>query len=90
MFPNVALNKEGGTGRINSDRQKELGQLQRSGSELSGVLGDRESVEIDHAEDGVGLVLIGDPMAQRSEKVAELNRTGGLNAREDTSHERRC
>ena len=90
MFPDMALYKECGTGGVDANGQKELGQFEGPGSELSGVLRDREGMQIDHAEDGVGLVLIGDPMAQRSEKVAELNRTGGLNAREDTSHERRC
>jgi hypothetical protein len=34
--------------------------------------------------------LIGDPVTQCSQEVAELDRTGGLDAREDTRHGRRC
>jgi hypothetical protein len=34
--------------------------------------------------------LVGDPVAQGTQEVAELDRTGGLDAREDTRHGRRC
>ena len=66
VFPNVALNKECGSGRVDADSQEKLGQFEGPGSKLSGVLGDGKSVEINDAEDGVRLGLVGDPVAQGS------------------------
>jgi hypothetical protein len=66
VFSNVALNKECGSSRIDADSQEKLGQFEGSGSKLSRVLGDGESVEINDAEDGVRLGLVGDPVAKGS------------------------
>ncbi|CAB4681583.1 unannotated protein [freshwater metagenome] len=90
VFADVALNKEGGASRVDTDGQKKLGQFEGPSPEFCGILGDGKGVEINHAEDGVCLVLVGDPVAQGTQEVAELDRTGGLDAREDTRHGRRC
>ena len=90
MFPNMALYKEGGAGGVDTYSQEKLRELEGPSAKFSGVLGNGEGVEINHAEDGVGLILVGDPMAQGTQEVAELDRTGGLDAREDTRHGCRC
>jgi hypothetical protein len=43
-------------------------------------LGNGQGVQINDTEDGVSLILIGNPVAKRSEEVSELDRTSGLDA----------
>lgn len=90
MLGDVALHEQGGPFGIDADGEQELGELEGSTPQFDGILGNRESVEVDHAEDGLGVILISDPVAQRPEEVPELHWSGGLDAGEDTSHGRRC
>ena len=59
---------------------------ERCGAQLGRVLRDGQGVQVDHAEERVGLVLIGDPVPERAEQVAELDGTGRLDAGEDAGH----
>ena len=68
----------------------DLGEFEGAVSQLNRILGNGQGVKINDAEDRVSLILIGNPVAERSEEVAKLDRTGGLDAREDTRHGGRC
>jgi len=90
VLVHVALDEERGHVGIDADGEQQLGQLERAGPEVGGILRDGERVQVDDAVEGVGSVLVGHPVAQRAEQVAELHVAAWLDAREDTSHERRC
>ena len=64
--------------------------LERPSPQFVGILRNGERVQIDDAIERLAVVLIGHPVAERAEQVAELHISGGLDAREHTSHERRC
>jgi hypothetical protein len=86
VLGHVTLYEQGGPGGIDADGDEKLGQLEGAITELGRVLGNGEGVEIDHAEDRLGLLLVDDPVAQGPEEVAQLDRTGGLDAREHSRH----
>ena len=90
MFGNMALYEKSGSGGIDPASNESLREFEGPSSQLNRVLGNGQSVQINDAENRVGLVLIGDPVAKRSEEVAKLDRTGGFDAREDTRHGGRC
>ena len=90
MFGNMALDEEGGALGVDTDGEQQLGELKGAGSQFSRVLLDSEGVEIHDTEDGVCVVLIRDPVAQGAQKIAELDRAGGFDAREHTCHKARC
>ena len=50
------------------------------------VVSSGEGVQVDDAEERVRLVLVRHPLAEGAEVVADVRRTGGLNAREDSFH----
>ena len=75
---------------VDADGQQHLCDLEGASPQLGRILRLGERVQIDHAVERVGAVLIGHPVPERAEQVAELHITGGLDAREHASHERRC
>ena len=71
---------------VDADGEQQLGQLRGWRPELGRVLGDGQGVQVDDAEERVGLVLVDDPVPQRPEEVAEVDGAGGLDAGEDAGH----
>ena len=66
--------------------KKHRRQLDGALADDAGLLGDGQGVEVDDAVERVRLVLAGDPVPQRPQVVAEVDVTGGLDAREDSGH----
>ena len=68
--------------------QTDSGQLERPRPQFGWILRNGESVEVHDAEDAVRLVLVGHPVTQGTEEVSQLDRPGGLDAREHSRHGR--
>ena len=86
MLGDMALHEQRAALRVDADGEEELREFEGPCPEHGRILGDGERVEIDDTEDGVGLTLIGHPVAESSEEGAELDRPGGFDAREDACH----
>ncbi len=52
--------------------------------ELGRIAGNGQPVEVHHAVEAVPVALVGDPPAHRSQQIAEMGFTGGLDARQHT------
>ena len=64
-------------------------ELDRGLADDPRLLRDGQRVQVDDPVEDLLLVLAGDPVAQRTQIVAEVDVAGGLDAREHTSHEQR-
>ena len=72
--------------RVQPGGEQEGGHLEGLVLQPRGVVLNRERVEVDNAEERVVLVLIRRPVADRPDVVAEVDLTGGLDARQDPGH----
>jgi len=90
MFGNMALDEQRGALWVDTYCKQEVRQFERTSAQFSRILWNGEGVKIHNTEDGVGVVLIRDPVAQGAQEIAELDRAGGFDAREHTCHEARC
>ena len=82
----VALDEKCAAFGIDADGDEQLGQREGGSSELFGLVRHGEGVQVDHAVDGLVFVLHGHPVLECPQQVAEVNRSGGLDAREDACH----
>ena len=85
----MALHEHGGDVGVEADREQHRRQLERRVADDARLLGDGQRVEVDDPVEDVLLVLVRDPVAQRTEVVAEVDLAGGLDAREHAGHEQR-
>jgi hypothetical protein len=84
MGGHVRLDEEGGA--LDVDAGGEVLRGGAPGAPLQGfrVLGHGDGVQVDHAVDGIVLILEGDPVHERAEVVAEVERVARrLHAGED-------
>ncbi len=82
----MALHEHRGHIGIEPDGEQHGRQANRRFADHAGRLGHRQRMEIDDPVEGVGIVLAVDPVAQRTEVVAQMDIAGGLDAREDAGH----
>ena len=80
VLGHVALREHGADLRLQSAREQPRGCIKGAPSQLRRVLLDGQRVQVDHAEDRVGLVLVGDPLTKGAEVVADVRRTGRLHS----------
>src|SRR5215210_1857200 len=85
----VALHEDRGDFRVEPDREQHRGQLDRGVANDVRPLRHGQSVEIDDPVEDLALVLPGDPVAERTEVIPELDFAGGLDARQHAGHEAR-
>ncbi len=71
MLGHVALDEEGADGGIDTGRQQARRGVQGALRQRGRVVFLRQGVEVDHAVEGVG-VLVGHPVAHRPQVVAEM------------------
>ena len=88
MLSDMTLHEEDAAFGVESTRQQELRQPQGGIAELALSEGQGQGVEIDNAEDRVGAILHVHPVADRSEVVAQVQVTAGLDAGEHAGHGR--
>ena len=67
------------------DGQERRGQAEGLGPQLRRVLGHGEGVEVDHAVDGLGALVV-DPVAEGAQVAAQGHVPGRFHAREHTGH----
>src|SRR5215211_6102361 len=89
MLRYVALHEDGGDFRVEPDREQHRGELDRGVADDIRPLDHGQSVEIDDPVEDLALVLTGDPVAERTEVIPELDFAGRLDAREHAGHEAR-
>ncbi len=75
MGGHVALDEQGAPLGIETRCEQQAGGVDRLSSKLGGLDGSCQCVEIDHAVEGIGAVLLGHPLAHRTEVVAEMQIT---------------
>ena len=80
VLVHVALDEQRADLGVEADGQEQRGQLEGLAPQLGRVLRDGEGVQVDDAVERVA-VLVGDPVAQRPEQVAERGVAGGLACR---------
>lgn len=80
MLVNVALHENRRDVGVEPDREEHRRQLDGLPADHSRGLGDGECVKVDDAVEDVAVVLARHPVDERAEMVAEVNRTGGLDA----------
>ena len=71
---------------VETHRKKHRGQRQRLIAQYTGPFGDGECVQVNDAVKHIVLVLARHPVAQRTQIVAKVHMTSGLDARQDSSH----
>ena len=86
MLVYVSLHEQGAALRVDATGDEHLGQRKGGGPQLGRVVADGEGVEVDHAVNGVGLVLHDDPVAKCAQQVAEVDGARGLDPGEDACH----
>ena len=86
VLGNVALHEDGGDIGVETHGEKGRSQFESALADDPGPVGDRQSVEIDDAVERVAFVLARDPVPQSTQIVPEMDRTSGLDARQDTRH----
>ena len=86
MLDDVALDEDRGDVGIEPDREHHRRQAHGVVADHSRRLGDGERVQVDDAVERVAVVLVVDPVPQRTQVVAEVDVTGRLDAREHTGH----
>ncbi len=86
MLGDVALHEDRAGVRVEAGGEQADRRLERSPAEVVGVVLGGQAVQVDHAVETLRLVLVHRPLPQRAEIVADVERTGGLNAREDSCH----
>ena len=80
----MALHEDRAAGRVDAQRQVLRGGHERATAQLLGILRDRDRVQVDDAEVSVVLVLQTHPLADRAQRVAEVQRIRrGLHTGED-------
>lgn len=82
----MALHKQGADFGVEASCHKQLSEAQGSWANSLRLLGDRDRVEVDKAEKGIGLMLHPRPIANCPEVVAQVKLTSWLNARQDPFH----
>jgi hypothetical protein len=86
VLAHVALREQHRRVWIEPDGEKQGGHVKRRATQLFGISGDGQGVEVHQAVEVGSLVLIGDPPTQRAQVVAEMDVTGGLHTREHSGH----
>jgi hypothetical protein len=79
----MALDEDGRAVRVDSSCEQHCSEVERRVAQLVRVVGDRDRVQVDDAEEGFALLLRGRVLAEAARVVAELLRAGGLDAAED-------
>ncbi len=84
MLAHVGLAEEDAALRVEAGGEQDRGRVVEPLAQLGRVVGDRDRVQVDDAEDRrVAAVLALDVLADRAYVVAEVLAAGGLDARED-------
>lgn len=83
---NVALDKDSRDIGVKANSKEHGGELNCLLAKNSGGLGHGESVEINNAMKDIAVVLPRDPVDERAQMVAQVDRTGGLDAGKNTWH----
>src|SRR5262249_34534237 len=86
VLGHIRLHKHCRNLRIDPDSKVDARKFACLVTENSGVLWDRNRVQIDDAEEAFVLVLERDPVAQGAKVIAEMNVAGGLRAAENSFH----
>ena len=89
VLGDVALHEHRGDVGVEPDREQHRRQLDRGLADDAGLLDHGQRVQVDDPVEDLVLVLPVDPVAQRTQVVAEMDVTGGLDAREHTGHAER-
>jgi hypothetical protein len=88
VLGHVALHEQRARLGVEAGGDEQGGDRQRALAQLGGVLGHGEGVQVDHAEHGIGVVLVLDPAAHGAQVVAQVHVAGGLDAGEGADHGR--
>ena len=86
MLGDVALDEQGHNLWVEPDRQQGDGEVESPFPQLRRVDVEGQGVEVDHAEEGLVLVLDGHPVLERAQVVAEVVIPRWLDARKDSGH----
>ena len=86
VLGHVALDEEGAALGVEADGQQVEGGVEGVGPQVGRVDLRGQGVQVDHAVEGVVVVLEGDPVAEGPEVVAEGEVAGGRDAGEDPAH----
>ena len=87
VLTNVGLHEQGADLGVEAHGHEHLGESDRAVPHCcSVVVANRDRMEIDHTEEGVGLVLHLCPVPSGAEEVAEVLLARGLDAGEDAGH----
>ncbi len=89
VFGDVALHEHGCHLGVEPDRKQHRRQVQRGFTEYAWLLGDRERVQVDDAVKDVLVVLVGHPVAKRTEVIAQVDVAGRLDTGKHSSHDLR-
>ncbi len=82
VLGHVGLGEERGPIGVDSRRDQDGGQVQRRGPQRGRVLGHRDGVEVHDHDERVVLVLIGHPLTDGADVVAQVHLTRRLDAGE--------
>ena len=80
VLAHVTLREHGGHVGVEPDGEQHRRERHRGIADDTGLLGDRERVEVDDAVERVAFVLPANPVLERTEVVAEVDVTGRLHA----------
>ena len=87
VLGDVALDEQGAHRRGRARRPAGWSAVSRvAAGQEGGVVVEGQGVEVDDAEEGVVVVLVGDPVAERPQVVAEVEVTARLHPRQDPGH----
>ena len=89
VLGDVALHEHRADLRVEPAREEPGGGVEGTAAQLGRVLFDRQGVQVDHAEDRVGLVLVDDPLAEGPEIVADVRRARRLHPGKDPLHRKK-
>ena len=86
VLGNVTLHEDRRLLGVESDGEQSGGEIECARTDDSGAIGHGEGVEIDDSVERVAFGLTTHPIAKGTEIVAEVHRTGGLDARQNSGH----
>src|SRR5205807_10465527 len=83
VLSHVALAKERAAARIQAGREQDGGRVVAALAQLSGVVGNRDRVQVDDAEDRLASLLTLHVLHDRADVIAQMLAPRGLDAGED-------
>ena len=81
MLGHMALYEDGGHFGVEADRKEGRSQFEGAGAQNAWAIGHGKGMQVDDAMKSVAFMLANDPIAQGAEVIAQMDDTGGLDAR---------